>query len=63
LKEIQRLKQDFDINYTKVNYANELRTIDQITFKTKFHDLKQLFENIKQKEINIWHLVQVNINS
>jgi len=58
LKEIQRLKQDLNVNYT-----NEFRTIDQITFKTKFHDLKQLIENIKQKEINIGHLVQVNINS
>jgi len=34
LKEIQRLKQDVDVNYAKLNYANELRAIDQITLKT-----------------------------
>ncbi len=66
LKEIQCLKQDLDVNYTKLNYANELRAIDQITlktFKTKFQDLTQLLADIKQKEINTWNLVQVNINS
>jgi hypothetical protein len=64
LKEIQRLKQDLDINYKKLNYANELRDIDQITIKTfttKFQNLTQLLADIKQKEINTWHLVQVNI--
>jgi len=64
LKEIQRLKQDLDINYKKINYANELRDIDQITIKTfttKFQNLTQLLADIKQKEINTWHLVQVNI--
>ncbi|CAF0984054.1 unnamed protein product [Rotaria sordida] len=62
LKEIQRLKKDLDINYTKLNYANELRTIDQITlttFKTKFDDLTQLLTDIKNKEINAWHILQI----
>jgi hypothetical protein len=62
LKEIQRLKQDLDLNYAKLNYANDLRTIDQITlktFKTKFQDLTQLLADIKKREINACHLVQV----
>ena len=66
LKEIQRLKQDLDRNNIKLNYANELRQIDQITlkkFQTKFHDLTQLLAEIKKKEVNAWHLVQVNIES
>ncbi|CAF3668483.1 unnamed protein product, partial [Rotaria sp. Silwood1] len=61
LKEIQRLKKDLDINYTKLNYANELRTIDQVTlttFKTKFQDLKKLLADVKNKEINAWHIIQ-----
>jgi hypothetical protein len=64
LKEIQRLKQDVDVNYAKLNYANELRAIDQITlktFKTKFQDLTQILADVKVKEINAWHFVQVNI--
>ncbi|CAF3698394.1 unnamed protein product [Rotaria sp. Silwood1] len=62
LKEIQRLKKDLDINYTKLNYANELRTIDQVTlttFKTKFQDLKKLLADVKNKEINAWHIIQI----
>ncbi|CAF5126341.1 unnamed protein product, partial [Rotaria sp. Silwood1] len=61
LKEIQRLKKDLDINYTKLNYANELRAIDQVTlttFKTKFQDLKKLLADVKNKEINAWHIIQ-----
>ncbi len=64
LKEIQRLKQDVDVNYAKLNYANELRAIDQITlktFRTKFQDLTQILADVKVKEINSWHFVQVNI--
>jgi len=64
LKEIQRLKQDVDVNYAKLNYANDLKAIDQITlktFKTKFQDLTQILADVKVKEINAWHLVQVNI--
>jgi hypothetical protein len=63
LKEIQRLKQDLDRHNIKLNYANELRQIDQITlkkFQTKFQDLTQLLAEIKKKEVNAWHLVQVN---
>lgn len=66
LKEIQRLKQDFDKYTSKVNYANELRTIDQNTLKTfqnKFQDLTQVFRNLKEKELNTWQLVQVNKRS
>ncbi|CAF1135786.1 unnamed protein product [Adineta ricciae] len=61
LKEIQRLKTDLDANYTKLNYANELRTIDQRTlktFQTKFHELNQILTNIKSKELDTWHTVQ-----
>ncbi|CAF1478249.1 unnamed protein product [Adineta steineri] len=62
IKEIQRLKQDLNINYTKINYADELRAIDEKTlkiFKTKFQDLTQILTNVKIKEINTWHLVQL----
>ncbi|CAF0967185.1 unnamed protein product [Adineta ricciae] len=61
LKEIQRLKTDLDANYTKLNYANELRTIDQRTlktFQTKFHELNQILTNVKSKELDTWHTVQ-----
>ncbi len=66
LKEIQHLKQDVDSNSPKLHYANELREIDQRTlktFQTKFHNLTQLLADIKKREINTWHLVQVNQNS
>ncbi|CAF4221212.1 unnamed protein product [Adineta steineri] len=62
IKEIQRLKQDLNINYTKINYADELRATDEKTlkiFKTKFQDLTQILTNVKIKEINTWHLVQL----
>ncbi|CAF2665050.1 unnamed protein product, partial [Rotaria sp. Silwood2] len=61
LKEIQRLKKDLDINYAKLNYANELRAIDQVTlttFKTKFQDLTELLSHVKNKEMNAWHIIQ-----
>lgn len=63
-KEIQCLKEDLNKNYTKLNYTNELQTIDERTlkiFQTKVQDFKQILSNIKQKETNICNLVQVRI--
>ncbi|CAF2062154.1 unnamed protein product [Rotaria magnacalcarata] len=62
LKEIQRLKTDLDANHSKLNYANELREIDAKTlntFRTKFQDLTQLLADVKKKETNAWHIVQI----
>jgi hypothetical protein len=47
------------------NHANELREIDQNTlktFQTKFQDLSQLLSDIRKKESNTDHLVQVSLN-
>ncbi|CAF3057182.1 unnamed protein product [Rotaria socialis] len=62
LKEIQRLRNDLDANHSKLNYANELREIDAKTlktFRTKFQDLRQLLVDVKKKETNAWHIVQI----
>jgi len=47
------------------NHANEIREIDQNTLKTfqrKFQDLSQLLSDIRKKESNTYHLVQVSLN-
>lgn len=62
LKETQRLKKDLDENNSKLNFANELRAIDRKTlntFKTKFQDLTRLLNDVKNKEMNAWYIVQV----
>lgn len=60
--EIHRLKNEFDNQTNRIQQANELRKIDQKTllnFQRKFQDLTEIFSNLKKKEINTWHLVQV----
>lgn len=62
LIEIQRLKKDLDFNYAKLNYANELRSIDEKTLKslkTKFQDLTEILSNVKKKELNAYQTVQI----
>ncbi len=65
VQEIQSLKQDLNRISNKLNHNNELREIDQNTLKTfqrKFQDLSQLLSDIRKKESNTYHLVQVSLN-
>lgn len=62
LQEIPRLKEDLDAHVGKLDFATELRIIDQTTlqrFRTKLQELTQLLADIKKREVNAWHLVQV----
>ena len=64
VSEIQRLKQDLNANFAKLNYANELRTIDQRTlnaFKDKFQELGQILLDVRTRETNAHQLVQVTV--
>ena len=61
-EEIHRFKGDLVQYSTRINQANELRQIDENTlrtFQTKLNELSQLLAEIRQKEINTWHLVQI----
>jgi archaellum component FlaC len=61
-KEIHRLKQDYERISSNFELSDERRTMDQMTvqiLRNKFQELTDIFDNIKKREINTWHLVQV----
>ena len=66
LKEIQRLNHDLDANREKIRYADELRAIDERTlntFKNKFQELNKILADVKRKETNTFHIVQVCVGA
>ncbi|CAF1111292.1 unnamed protein product [Didymodactylos carnosus] len=62
INEIRRLKQDLSQSWSKLEYVTELKELDQIaldSFKQKFYELTKILADVKNRELNTWHLIQI----